>query len=92
MTDKQQAQIKLLIGCTFLPASYPKRFVRDMAGRPADYELTVNQAAYLDKLMWQYRRQIGIGKVKALGIGAPPKPPSLDDLRALKEWNEASQD
>lgn len=58
MTDEQHRNLRRLNQCTFLPGSYTKRFVRDMASRPKEYELTEKQAAYLDKLVHQYRKQL----------------------------------
>lgn len=46
---------------TFLPASYDKRFARDMhyaVTDSPDKELTVNQRNYLYKLLHKYRRQL----------------------------------
>lgn len=65
-TEAQRRQIRLLSGCTFQPASWDKRFVRDLAG--AEYAarqkgealtLTDGQAEWLDKLTHKYRRQHG---------------------------------
>lgn len=58
MTSEQYVKIHALSLCTFLPASYPKRFVRDMCGLPFDDELSEKQAALLGKLYYRYRKQI----------------------------------
>lgn len=58
MDNERQVKLKYLANCTFLPGSYPKRFVRDMATRPADYVPTIRQALYIDKLYYHYRKQI----------------------------------
>lgn len=58
MTSRQKAIIRDLNRCTFLPGSYEKRFVRDMATKPDDYELSEKQAAFLDKVHHRYREQI----------------------------------
>jgi len=59
MTDDQRAKVKQLIRCTFLPGSYPKRFVQVLHARlDDDTQLSDKQAAYLDKLHHMYRRQI----------------------------------
>lgn len=63
MDTEQKQKIQALNRCTFLPASYPKRFVRDiysMSQSEPDKELSEKQAAYLDKLYYMYRRQIGV--------------------------------
>ena len=50
-----------LVRCTFLPASWDKRFARDIAAqaehRP-DMPLTDRQAAHLLRLVHKYRRQL----------------------------------
>lgn len=59
MTLDQRAKVEQLIRCTFLPGSYPKRFVQDLyAHRDEETPLTEKQAAYLDKLHHMFRRQI----------------------------------
>lgn len=58
MDDERLRKVKYLANCTFLPGSYQKRFVRDMSTRPADYEPTIRQALFIDKLYFMYRRQI----------------------------------
>lgn len=58
MTPRQKAIIRDLSRCTFLPGSFEKRFVRDMATKPDDYELSEKQAAFLDKTHHRYREQI----------------------------------
>ena len=57
MTDEQRKMVDELAGCTFIPGSYHKRFVRDMITR-LDKDLTEKQAAFLVKLRVKYRRQI----------------------------------
>lgn len=57
MTDEQRKMVDELAGCTFIPGSYQKRFVRDMISR-LDKDLTEKQAAFLAKLRVKYRRQI----------------------------------
>ena len=51
---------KALANCTFLPASWDKRFARDMA-RQANAETPVfseKQIENINRLAWKYRRQI----------------------------------
>ena len=62
MTEQQILKTKALARCSFLPASYEKRFVKDMANiasseKAAEYSLSEKQAAYLDKLFHRYRNQ-----------------------------------
>lgn len=59
MEQYQRDMINELRACTFLPGSYQKRFVRDMSTKPDDYELSEKQAAFLEKLHYMYREQIG---------------------------------
>jgi len=62
MTTEQIEKAKQLSRCRFLPGSFDKRFARDMgsiAENKPDHELTEKQSAYLDKLAYKYRRQIG---------------------------------
>jgi hypothetical protein len=62
MQTKAQIEIaKALAACRFLPASWDKRFARDMAAmatnRP-DRDFTDRQLAHLLRLAHKYRRQI----------------------------------
>lgn len=57
MTAEQIKMVDELQSCTFLPGSYTKRFVKNMA-MMKDKELTVNQAAFLVKTRKAYRKQI----------------------------------
>jgi hypothetical protein len=53
--------IRQLSRCKFLPGSWDKRFVRDLAARlhPGEtLELTDNQRAQLDRLAHSYRKQL----------------------------------
>lgn len=59
MTALQLLQARALRGCTFTPGSAPKRFVRQLAGKPDDHKLTAKQAAYLNRLAHTYRKQLG---------------------------------
>lgn len=92
MTPEQYVKIHALSLCTFLPASYEKRFVRDMCSLPFDSELSEKQTAFLNKLYHRYREQIsakhtGAGSVignamRAVGIEKLPefvKPEVSDD-------------
>ena len=47
-----------LAGCSFLPGSGPKRFVRQMADRDRNRPLTERQRAYLWAIAWSWRRQL----------------------------------
>jgi len=58
-TSEDRANIAKLVRCIFLPASFDKRFVRDLYSQLANSgEITEKQRAYLAKLVHKYRRQI----------------------------------
>lgn len=59
MTIEQRKMLTILRGCTFLPGSYDKRFVRNISALPDDCELTENQAMLIPVLFHRYRRQHG---------------------------------
>lgn len=62
MTPEQIRAIKMLSRCTFLPASFDKRFVRSMVDKANDPEptpLTPKQDALLWRMVHRYRRQHG---------------------------------
>lgn len=71
MSDKQYYKlselelrwIKSLGGCTFGCGSPDKRFVRDSQGVR---EMTASQLCYVARLVWRYRRQLGLGTQAAL--------------------------
>ncbi len=67
MDKYQREMINELSACTFLPGSYQKRFVRDLSTKPDDYELSEKQTAFLEKLHYMYRKQIG--KHRGRGYG-----------------------
>lgn len=58
MDEARRLKVNYLSKCSFLPGSYEKRFVRDMAKHSEDYELSIRQAHYIDLLYWMYRKQI----------------------------------
>jgi hypothetical protein len=98
MTDDDKAAALALAGCTFPVASYNKRFAGDMAriARQAEPVITERQQKTLWKLVYMFRRQIRDRRL--IEIAGPiyeaerkaSKRPSLDDLQALSEWNEAT--
>lgn len=59
MTDEQRRMLAELRTCTFGVGSWDKRFVRDLAGSPADYELTPRQEWALRRTYYRYRVQCG---------------------------------
>lgn len=59
MTPLQLRQRAALLRCTFVPASHPKRFVRDVNALPERAVLTEKQAASLNRMAHAYRKQMG---------------------------------
>lgn len=79
MTATEIAAARALVRCTFLPGLPPKRFVRQMATAATnapETPLTERQAAYLWRLVWSYRRQLGDAWAEkaATMIGRPERP------------------
>lgn len=61
MTESEIRIVTALRACTFLPASWDKRFARDLydtATYAPGHELTDRQRAWLLRLVHKYRRQI----------------------------------
>lgn len=70
-TDLEQRRANALYQhVTFLPASFDKRFCREMAGVT---EITEKQAALLEVMAWRHRRQL---KGVADDVIPAEKPPS----------------
>lgn len=55
LTEKQKAMAHQLNCCRFLPASFDKRFAREVAGAT---ELTERQIELLKQYYYKYRKQI----------------------------------
>jgi hypothetical protein len=60
MTDFEREIAKGLSGCSFVPASWDKRFAQDVAAKPSSYVMSSRQRGALLLLAWKYRRQIGL--------------------------------
>ena len=58
MTPEQFSLIQRLSKCTFLPGSFEKRFVRNLAEYTVKDEISAKQQRYLEKLHYRYRRQL----------------------------------
>ena len=85
MTSEQIEMAKKLEGVTFLPASFDKRFCRDMATiakHKPEQELTEKQARLLTFMIYRYRRQIYSNWEKL------PKPPGYTSRGSYKPSNE----
>lgn len=81
MSEQQQRKLELLSQCTFIPGSWPKKFVRSMRGYEG--ELTVKQAYWIDRLYYMYRHQIrsiyGFNDSMPLFEKPTPLPNSLEE-------------
>lgn len=75
--------IQALSKCTFIPGSFEKRFVRDMETLGEYDMLSKKQTAFLERLAWRYRQQIGKKLVPSL-----PVEPSSRDLIKLAQWKK----
>ena len=85
MTDEQYKLLQRLAGCTFLPGSWEKRFVRNLSAEPKDYELSAKQLAALERLHYRYRRQLG--EPDMLKPLAFRKEDELKAAQKLARWN-----
>jgi len=63
-----QDAVRALAGCTFAPATFTKRFVRDVRGLVGP--LSVKQAAVVEKLVHRYRKQLADDKRRVRQGGA----------------------
>lgn len=73
MTDEQRQAVKALSKCRFLPASWDKRFVRDMcrlAEKPDAPMLTEKQTRKLDDVTFKYRAQLEMAGYQLLVVAA----------------------
>jgi hypothetical protein len=66
--------IEALAGCSFVPGSSPKRFVRQLSSRDRAKALTDRQRAYLWAIAWSWRRQlpqdlVELAREKSGGVG-----------------------
>ena len=82
------------------PGTHCKRFARDMAAKPDDYELTERQRSYVWYLAWRYRRQvprevsdmaleINAGRPKPAPADRAVKPPKAPPSRRRDEQRDA---
>lgn len=80
MAPEQLAMIAKLSGCSLIPGSPEKRFIRALTKATPDAELSDKQDIWLRILMYKYRRQTGF-------VG--PRPP---EYRASLIANQAQAD
>jgi hypothetical protein len=74
MTPEEVRIIEALAGCSFVPGSSPKRFVRQLFDRDRAKPLTDRQRAYLWAIAWYWRRQlpgdlVGLAREKSGCLG-----------------------
>lgn len=74
MTPEEVRIVEALAGCSFVPGSSPKRFVRQLSGRDRSAPLTARQRAYLWATAWSWRRQlprelVALAREKSGGVG-----------------------
>ncbi len=58
MTKLQWQMVQELSRCSFAPASFDKKFTRDMVARGEKYTLSEKQAGIVWQLHYRYRKQI----------------------------------
>lgn len=74
MTPDEIRIVEALAGCSFVPGSSPKRFVRQLSGRDRAKPLSDRQRAYLWSVAWSWRRQLPrelalLAREKSGGVG-----------------------
>ena len=88
MTESQFDLIQRLSKCTFSPASFDKRFMRDISSYAIGMNLSAKQAAYLEILHYRYRRQLHEPDVLPPNtLVVNPSGPE-DERERLAAWNE----
>ena len=86
MTPDEIRIVEALAGCSFLPGSSQKRFIRHLNARDRAKPLTGRQAAYLWAIAWSWRRQlppelVTLARAKSGGIG-------IRGRKAIEEYFE----
>lgn len=61
-TDLEKKAIAVLQGCTFQAGSWDKRFVHSLSGVE---EISEKQSYWLAKMVYRYRRQLGLSPEQA---------------------------
>lgn len=85
MTENERDCAFALSHCRFQPASFDKRFARDMAARATsrpDDPLSERQHATLVRIVWHYRRQLA-------AAGFRSWPPDMDAVIAAERERQA---
>ncbi len=58
MKPEHRHKLDLLSACTFLPGSWPKRFVWEVGSLPDESVMSAKQEYWIDRLYYMFRRQI----------------------------------
>lgn len=84
MTDFQRIQAQLLARCRLPPASWSKRFAREIGAlaQTPDAALSPREAAALERLCWTFRRQLPEQYVPAR---KPPPAESVPPVEAARQ-------
>jgi hypothetical protein len=92
MTNEQQRWIKQLAKCTFLPGSWVKRFVRDLASLGTYDLLTEKQTLALERTAWHYRKQRGDrGMTRPASVPPEPRAVNISERAKLEAWNKGEK-
>lgn len=93
MTDEHYRWIQQLAGVRWAPATWNKRFVRDLAAKPKAYELSPKQIEALTRLAYRYRRARGEPDMpRPAGYVSPEEEAKTEvERRKLAEWNAAAK-
>ena len=86
MAEAERELARALSGCKFTPASFDKRFARDMRGIAESLtpQVTEKQAALLRRMITRYRRQIQPASIPEPERHLLAKPTTTTTLRAVQ--------
>lgn len=85
MSPEHRQKLDLLSRCTFLPGSWPKRFVRQVSSLPDEAMLNAKQEYWIDRLYYMYRRQISAMPGDKPGFVNPKPPPQSMTITEQEE-------
>ena len=90
MTPDEIHQIKALMGCSFYPGNFDKRFVKQLAALPQTDKLSADHKKWLAILFYKYRHQHGKQTIKPQDYPFDKqKKRSTKDLQKLERWKES---
>ena len=90
MDNPTLKMLKALSYCTFRPASWEKRFVRDLAALGPYDLLSLRQQEVVKTLYWRYRGQITALQARYPAAGYPT--PQKTDRMLVNEHHETRDD